>query len=64
MVAVGIVVVVAAVTVFLVAVAALLRKELIRKMLREHGRRTETQEDGVQRRPLPPEEQREERLGR
>ena len=36
-VAVGIVVVVAAVTVFLVAVAALLREELIRKMLREHG---------------------------
>ena len=36
-VAVGIVVVVAAVTVFLVAVVALLRKELIQKMLREHG---------------------------
>ena len=36
-VAVGIVVVVAVVTAFLVAVAALLRKELILKMLREHG---------------------------
>ena len=60
---VGIVVVVATVTVLLVAVAALLHKELIRKMLQEHGQRTETQEDGAQRIPLPPKEQREERLG-